>query len=438
MASGLWAQAPNDGMWMSFDANYPYNAVTSVTMNVGDAVLFHQIANPTSFDPSVINLCWWIDTSLVHMDSMAFDVYDNAGNPFTWWIIWQSLSNATWTYQGNEVDGFAFLMLQLAGPTFALPASGSPWHIGVARMVADAPGSFVMDSSLFPPQNRALFGEWGGTNIILVNPVPVNITISGGATYDTFNVTNFGDTLVLTSPSSGDWDVTITQPGLADQVNSLHMVFHNITAGGDFSVSVANTWPPYTDMIKKYWYLNFTGTATSYDMDFYYSDADLVDRHGNPIDETTLQVWHWDPASPPPTPTSEGGTVDMTNNIVSIAGYTGSLSDWSLGGNNPTAVEEGRTIPKVFFVNQNAPNPFRGQTVISFGLPEATNVSLVVYNAVGQKVRTLVNGKLDAGYYDIKWNGTDDHGKPLSAGTYFFKMNAGTKFSSLKKMLLLR
>ncbi len=104
----------------------------------------------------------------------------------------------------------------------------------------------------------------------------------------------------------------------------------------------------------------------------------------------------------------------------------------------PYGVEENTSVPKLFFLNQNTPNPFRSQTVISFGLPKAARVSLVIYDAVGRKVRTLIRRDLDAGYYNIPWNGTDDSGASLASGTYILRLMVENQSPIYKKIILLR
>ena len=85
-----------------------------------------------------------------------------------------------------------------------------------------------------------------------------------------------------------------------------------------------------------------------------------------------------------------------------------------------------------FELSQNYPNPFNPTTVISYSLPETAQVTLKVFDALGKEVATLANQKQAEGNYKVYFNATD-----LSAGVYFYKINAG-KFSSIKKMLLLK
>jgi hypothetical protein len=85
----------------------------------------------------------------------------------------------------------------------------------------------------------------------------------------------------------------------------------------------------------------------------------------------------------------------------------------------------------------NYPNPFNPTTTIKFNIEQNEQVKMEIYNLKGQKVKTLVEDKLEAGKYTITWNGKDDNGKSVSSGIYFYKMNSG-KFTSTKKMILMK
>jgi subtilisin family serine protease len=92
---------------------------------------------------------------------------------------------------------------------------------------------------------------------------------------------------------------------------------------------------------------------------------------------------------------------------------------------------------RVFSLDQNRPNPFRGQTAIKYQLPAESPVKINVYNISGQLVRTLVDNKQLPGYYNIAWNGRDNSNRPVSAGVYFYRLNAGD-VNLTKKMVLLK
>jgi len=85
----------------------------------------------------------------------------------------------------------------------------------------------------------------------------------------------------------------------------------------------------------------------------------------------------------------------------------------------------------------NFPNPFNPETTIQYSVKENSPVSIEIFNVKGQKVRSLVNNVKEAGEHTVVWNGTDDNGRAVSSGVYYFKMNAG-KYSSTKKMIMMK
>jgi hypothetical protein len=104
-----------------------------------------------------------------------------------------------------------------------------------------------------------------------------------------------------------------------------------------------------------------------------------------------------------------------------------------------TGIEEVNTstIPGNFVLEQNYPNPFNPETIINYSISKTTDVNITVFNALGQKVQTLVNQKQNTGNYKVNWNGKDNSGKIVSSGVYFYTLKAGN-FTSTRKMILLR
>ena len=94
-------------------------------------------------------------------------------------------------------------------------------------------------------------------------------------------------------------------------------------------------------------------------------------------------------------------------------------------------------IPDEFVLHQNYPNPFNPSTDIKFSLPSSERVHLVVYDLLGNVVREMVNEELNAGMYTYKWTGENQNGGRVSAGMYFYQIQAGS-FSKTKKMILLK
>jgi hypothetical protein len=95
-------------------------------------------------------------------------------------------------------------------------------------------------------------------------------------------------------------------------------------------------------------------------------------------------------------------------------------------------VEKVPVIPTEFTLAQNYPNPFNPVTSIDFGLPENSEVTITVYNVLGQAVTELVNGAMEAGYHKVLWDASD-----MASGVYFYRIAAGD-FTATKRMVLMK
>jgi len=94
-------------------------------------------------------------------------------------------------------------------------------------------------------------------------------------------------------------------------------------------------------------------------------------------------------------------------------------------------------LPAAFGVEPNVPNPFGNATSIRFALPDASPVTVRVFNVEGRLVRTLVAQTMPAGRHAVDWNGRDDRGSRAASGIYFYRVEAGAQ-SAERKMVLLR
>ncbi|MCY3870770.1 MAG: T9SS type A sorting domain-containing protein [Gemmatimonadetes bacterium] len=143
-------------------------------------------------------------------------------------------------------------------------------------------------------------------------------------------------------------------------------------------------------------------------------------------------------------PLIDAGDPSMTeadNSTINMGRYGGTTeyTSVSCGGESRTkpAVLKTEDTPLVFSLSQNAPNPFNPETIISYSLPQSEQVKLVIYNVLGQEIRTLVNAFKPAGHYRVVWNSKDDFGRSVSSGIYFYQITAG-EFLDTRKMLILK
>jgi len=95
------------------------------------------------------------------------------------------------------------------------------------------------------------------------------------------------------------------------------------------------------------------------------------------------------------------------------------------------------TVPTNFSLSQNYPNPFNPTTEISFAMDQASEVSLTIFNMLGQKVKVLENASLEAGTHSYTWNGRDELGQSVATGVYLYTLTGGEK-TITKKMALMK
>jgi flagellar hook assembly protein FlgD len=95
------------------------------------------------------------------------------------------------------------------------------------------------------------------------------------------------------------------------------------------------------------------------------------------------------------------------------------------------------SLPKSFELKQNYPNPFNPSTDIVFSLEQTSDISLTIFNVLGQKVKVLANESKQAGTHSLSWDGRDEMGALVSTGLYFYTLTDGSK-SITKKMALMK
>ena len=157
-------------------------------------------------------------------------------------------------------------------------------------------------------------------------------------------------------------------------------------------------------------------------------DLFFLDPTGNYAEYFNINTWDY---------------VKIYNSIINIiSGYT----DFEDANYDPDAtIDDGScalAIETPIFPNQYSitsiyPNPFNPTTTISYELPENSIVRITIYNVQGREIKVLVNQYQEAGYKSVRWNATNNYGKPISAGMYFYKIRAG-EFTQTRKMLLLK
>ena len=128
---------------------------------------------------------------------------------------------------------------------------------------------------------------------------------------------------------------------------------------------------------------------------------------------------------------------DDKNDLMNNAAYCQGLFDKNYRIELVNIKTRSNVINKSFSLEQNYPNPFNPTTHITYHLAKSEFVELSIFNTLGQKISTLVNGRKNPGTYTIHWDGKNKNGEPVPSGLYLVKLQTDS-YNDLKKMHLIR
>jgi hypothetical protein len=95
-------------------------------------------------------------------------------------------------------------------------------------------------------------------------------------------------------------------------------------------------------------------------------------------------------------------------------------------------------VPRMLALGKNYPNPFNPATTIPVEIPSSTRMSIKIFNILGQEVKTLFDGTIDAGFYSFNWDGQDQAGRKLPSGVYFCCLESPMSRTVVQKMLMMK
>jgi len=139
----------------------------------------------------------------------------------------------------------------------------------------------------------------------------------------------------------------------------------------------------------------------------------------------------------------EGPIIDMVENYRSQLLWNNFMANTeiqpmldSLGFvKDETGIKQNENVPNKFVLEGNYPNPFNPTTTIQFSLTSTQHVKLVIYDILGRRIKTLLNGNLNKGNHKVQWNGRNDFGSSVSSGVYLYTVRANNKMLSGKMIL---
>lgn len=194
-----------------------------------------------------------------------------------------------------------------------------------------------------------------------------------------------------------------------------------------------------------------TGTTLQVDMlNFVFAPESLTVSQGDTVLWINNQGTHTTTSGVAGVPDGlwDSGTMSQGDSFAFVFDTLGTFPyyctfHWQMGMTgiifvNPTGMEESESeVPMKFRVGQNYPNPFNIFTTINYELHAPAMTKLVVYNALGQIVRTYVKQYRTPGKYYVMWDGRNNNGQRVSNGVYFYEINIGDDVVQ-RKMVLIR
>ena len=334
------------------------------------------------------------------------------------------------------------------------------------------------------PYSLNLNGKPDGGDMLDLYPVDLSAYQNSGIVFAYYyqpmgqgNAPEPGDSLLIYFLNSlGNWVLVAGYPGavvqpfqqeiidLALAPNGGGSYFHSQFQVRMRSIGSASTFTPNDDWFVDNVYLGIPTPVITASLDTVIFDTTLVDSTSTLSLEIsnsgfeTLQVLQIISSSSEFScdlnSFSLAAGADQLLNISFTPVQSGVRSGWlSLISNDPmmdtlniyligigegvSGLEDKLTLPRVFAVHQNYPNPFNPVTTIHYELPRSSEVRLVIYNLLGQEVRTLLNSPIEAGRHQVVWNGSNDSGVIVASGIYIYRFEA-EDYSRVMKMILLK
>ena len=209
---------------------------------------------------------------------------------------------------------------------------------------------------------------------------------------------------------------------------------------GTLPITAAFIFMGYSDIVPVE-LTSFTGTVLDNGVLLNWTTATELNNQGFEIERSTSnQGWSKIGYVPGFGTTSEPRSYSFLNQNVQNGNYSYRLKQLDFDGSSNYSDEIEVVmdlVPDKFNLSQNFPNPFNPVTSIQFQVPQASEVSIIIYDMLGQQVKALFADQVQAGQYTVEWDGTNNAGLKMSSGSYIYRMTAG-EFVETKEMILLK
>jgi hypothetical protein len=387
-----------NSQWLKFWLNAPSSATLmgSNTMDLyggdfGPSNVFYAIDNATS------NLVT-VDTS-TGAATVVGTVTGQAGHTWTG-MTWDAANNTMYASSTNGATS-ALYTVDLSTPSVSL--------VGTTTAAA-----LLIDIAVHPATGQ-MYGHDLSDQIFLIDKTNATVTALGSTGFDA----NFAQGMDF-NPETGELYLAAYNNG--NSSGELRLV--NLTNG---STSLIGPIGVGTNVEVCAFGIVGTGTVSEPWIRLVGPTSGIVGPGDS--DNLTVRVYGLDQADTTLFADVEITSNDPANPLVTVPVEIKVTDVTSVGG-----VDQ---LPTTFAVSQNYPNPFNPSTTIKYQLPQSSQVTIGIYNLLGQKVRTLLNDNQEPGDHEVTWNGLNDTGAQVSSGVYFYRFQAND-FVSSKKMMFLK
>jgi photosystem II stability/assembly factor-like uncharacterized protein len=377
----------NDNIWIC-------GASGKVLRSINGGTNWVQTASPNA-TLDLYNI-WGVDANTAFVTGSGTTAY-----------VYKTINGgANWTLVFSQVGGFMDAIVKVGSAnTYAIFGDpvGGRWSI----FVTENDGSTWDSTGLYIPQAGS---ETGYNNSVFIMQ-------NGNHDYIYFGTTN---SRIYKGIDGQNW---VAQPTVQTDILTISFYdslggFAGGTTGGMFTSNGGVNWGNYGPVIGSG---SINGMAYTHEGMYYTRGSSVYfSPTGYVFTAATTQTGTYNHLTSPRTISS--------NNIWAIRNNGGISKFTSSVGINPISTE----VPSKYSLSQNYPNPFNPTTKIKFAITKLSEVKIVVFDAMGREVQTLVNEKLQAGTYETTFDGSQ-----LTSGVYFYKISSGD-FSETKKMLMVK
>jgi photosystem II stability/assembly factor-like uncharacterized protein len=427
---------------LTLTPNANWNGVATITAHASDGT----VKDSTTFKLTVTPV-----NDIASVDDITIDEDKSAEVTLT--TTFSGTTTFTAISDSNSVT------TSISGSTLTLTPNAN-WN-GVATITAYASDGTASDSTIFKLTVTPV-NDIAAVDDVTIDEdkhlrIPLSSTFSGTTTFTTVSDTNAVTTSIsastLTLTPNANWNGVSNIKAYASDGTSKDSTSFKLTVTPVQDAPSAFEWVSVLDTIINISETNLTDTyelewTESEDVDGETIDYLLYAQIGvNPpeeveeITDTTFQLIYEEILEHvfEPFPMLPRATVKFT--VVATDG----IDTVNVTGDDRVVFvnryeflsTESEGIPTEFALHENYPNPFNPTTTLRFDLPEVSDITLTIYNMLGQKVRTFNYQNTSAGYHSVKWNATNDYGDPVGAGVYLYQLRAN-QYVKTRKMVLLK